>query len=903
MEILKKIFGDPNARVIRELQATVERINALEPEIKKLSDADLRGKTAEFRVRLEGGEPLDDLLPEAFAAAREAAWRTLGQRHYDVQLMGGLVLHRGNIAEMRTGEGKTLTATLAVYANALAGKGVHVVTVNDYLGRRDAVWMGQVYHALGLSVGTIQHETAYLYDPDYKVSEEKKEEGTGIHEGSPEDRRRDTTGAFRVEYAFLRPVTRKEAYAADITYGTNNEFGFDYLRDNMAPSMEDTVMRELHYAVVDEVDSILIDEARTPLIISAPAEESTDLYYRFADLVRSLDAAADYEVDEKMHAATFTMAGQEKVAKILGEDPWATTNISFVHHLEQALKAETLYKRDRNYVVREGEVVIVDEFTGRLMFGRRYSEGLHQAIEAKEGVKIQRESRTMATITFQNLFRLYAKLAGMTGTAATEAEEFGKIYKLDVVTVPTAKPMVRRDQPDRVYKNEVGKFAAVAAEIKELHGRGQPVLVGTISIDKNERLSELLTREGIPHALLNAKNHEKEAEIIAQAGRKGAVTVATNMAGRGVDIILGGNPPDSEMSAEVRALGGLHVLGTERHESRRIDNQLRGRSGRQGDPGSSRFYVSLEDDLMRIFASPRIKTLMERLGLPEDMPIENRMVSKSLETAQHKVEGHNFDIRKHLLEYDDVLNRHRTVIYKQRREILEIASGAREGSNRDRILEMVEGEIDHLVAFYTSTEKGAVWDVREIAKVAGTIFPVPPNLAEEFEAYTKGETAYAEAEVRTKIIDRLIELARAAYSEVEKRIVDPDLMKKIEAALTLRAIDMLWVEHLEAMEHLRTGIGLRGYGQMDPLVEYKRDSFRMFQELQALIQKQVVTSIFRVGVAAQTAARVMPRNIQLQAPAKESGGGGAAGKSADKVGRNDPCPCGSGKKYKKCHGA
>ncbi|OGL73477.1 preprotein translocase subunit SecA [Candidatus Uhrbacteria bacterium RIFCSPHIGHO2_12_FULL_57_11] len=903
MEILKKIFGDPNARVIRELQATVERINALEPEIKKLSDADLRGKTAEFRVRLEGGEPLDDLLPEAFAAAREAAWRTLGQRHYDVQLMGGLVLHRGNIAEMRTGEGKTLTATLAVYANALAGKGVHVVTVNDYLGRRDAVWMGQVYHALGLSVGTIQHETAYLYDPDYKVSEEKKEEGTGIHEGSPEDRRRDTTGAFRVEYAFLRPVTRKEAYAADITYGTNNEFGFDYLRDNMAPSMEDTVMRELHYAVVDEVDSILIDEARTPLIISAPAEESTDLYYRFADLVRSLDAAADYEVDEKMHAATFTMAGQEKVAKILGEDPWATTNISFVHHLEQALKAETLYKRDRNYVVREGEVVIVDEFTGRLMFGRRYSEGLHQAIEAKEGAKIQRESRTMATITFQNLFRLYAKLAGMTGTAATEAEEFGKIYKLDVVTVPTAKPMVRRDQPDRVYKNEVGKFAAVAAEIKELHGRGQPVLVGTISIDKNERLSELLTREGIPHALLNAKNHEKEAEIIAQAGRKGAVTVATNMAGRGVDIILGGNPPDSEMSAEVRALGGLHVLGTERHESRRIDNQLRGRSGRQGDPGSSRFYVSLEDDLMRIFASPRIKTLMERLGLPEDMPIENRMVSKSLETAQHKVEGHNFDIRKHLLEYDDVLNRHRTVIYKQRREILEIASGAREGSNRDRILEMVEGEIDHLVAFYTSTEKGAVWDVREIAKVAGTIFPVPPNLAEEFEAYTKGETAYAEAEVRTKIIDRLIELARAAYSEVEKRIVDPDLMKKIEAALTLRAIDMLWVEHLEAMEHLRTGIGLRGYGQMDPLVEYKRDSFRMFQELQALIQKQVVTSIFRVGVAAQTAARVMPRNIQLQAPAKESGGGGAAGKSADKVGRNDPCPCGSGKKYKKCHGA
>src|SRR3989344_1938932 len=902
MEILKKIFGDPNARVIRELQATVERINALEPEIKKLSDAQVRGKPAEFRVRREGGEPLDDLLPEAFAAAREAAWRTLGQRHYDVQLMGGLVLHRGNIAEMRTGEGKTLTATLAVYANALAGKGVHVVTVNDYLGRRDAVWMGQVYHALGLSVGTIQHETAYLYDPDYKVSEEKKEEGTGIHEGSPEDRRRDTTGAFRVEYAFLCPVSRKEAYAAAITYGTNNEFGFDYLRDNMAPSMEDTVMRELHYAVVDEVDSILIDEARTPLIISAPAEESTDLYYRFAALVRSLDAAAGCEVDEKRHAATFTMAGQEKVAKILGEDPWATTNISFVHHLEQALKSETLYKRDRNYVVREGEVVIVDEFTGRLMFGRRYSEGLHQAIEAKEGAKIQRESRTMATITFQNLFRLYAKLAGMTGTAATEAEEFGKIYKLDVVTVPTANPMVRRDQPDRVYKNEVGKFAAVAAEIKELHGRGQPVLVGTISIDKNERLSELLTREGIPHALLNAKNHEKEAEIIAQAGRKGAVTVATNMAGRGVDIILGGNPPDSEMSAEVRALGGLHVLGTERHESRRIDNQLRGRSGRQGDPGSSRFYVSLEDDLMRIFASPRIKTLMERLGLPEDMPIENRMVSKSLETAQHKVEGHNFDIRKHLLEYDDVLNRHRTVIYKQRREILEIASGAREGSNRDRILEMVEGEIDHLVAFYTSTEKGAVWDVREIAKVAGTIFPVPPNLAEEFEAYTKGETAYAEAEVRTKIIDRLIELARAAYSEVEKRIVDPDLMKKIEAALTLRAIDMLWVEHLEAMEHLRTGIGLRGYGQMDPLVEYKRDSFRMFQELQALIQKQVVMTVFRVGVAAQTAARVMPRNMKLQAPAKESGGGGA-GRSSEKVGRNDPCPCGSGKKYKKCHGA
>ncbi|TAL20193.1 preprotein translocase subunit SecA [Patescibacteria group bacterium] len=916
MSFLKKIFGDPNARILAELGRAVEEINLLESAYRAKSDAELRETTATLRARLAAGEPLDTLLPDAFAAAREASRRTLGQRHYDVQLLGAIVLHRGQIAEMRTGEGKTLTATAAVYLNALTGKGVHVVTVNDYLARRDAVWMGQIYHALGLTVGTIQHETAYRYDPDYQVepretatATETEMEASGVHEGTPEDEERDTRGAYRVEMSFLRPISRQEAYAADITYGTNNEFGFDYLRDNMVGELEQMVQRPLEYAIVDEVDSILIDEARTPLIISAPAEDSTDQYYRFAELVRQLRPEEHFTVDEKMRSAFFTEAGQDAVTQLLGFDPWAQSDLATVHHLEQALRAEALFKRDKEYVVREGEIVIVDEFTGRLMFGRRYSEGLHQAIEAKEGVKIQRESRTLATVTFQNYFRLYKKLAGMTGTAATEAEEFGKIYKLEVVQIQPNKPSRRTDSTDMVYKNEKAKYQAVVAEVKARHERGQPVLIGTISIEKNEILSQLLEREGVPHALLNAKNHEREAETIAQAGRKGAVTVATNMAGRGVDIILGGNPPDALEAEAVKAAGGLHIIGTERHEARRIDNQLRGRSGRQGDPGSSQFFLSLEDDLMRIFASDRVKRMMETLRIPEEVPIESKMVGRLIESAQRKVEGHNFDIRKHLLEYDDVLNKHREAIYRRRREILDVAAGRRAGKTaRAMILEMVEEEIERLVHLHTSEERGARWDLAEIYNVAATIFPLP---AEARTAIAPPERQpgdkLADVKTRTAIIEQLAGLARTAYEGLEKRISNPELMREIEKSILLRSIDGLWIEHLDAMEHLRTGIGLRGYGQRDPLVEYKREAYRMFQELLQLIAKQIVFSIYRVGVAAEAAPQFMrQQNVQLSAPAKEGDAGAAmethaAGKH-QKIGRNDPCPCGSGKKFKKCHG-
>jgi preprotein translocase subunit SecA len=909
MSFLKKIFGDPNAKAIAEMQPLVDRVNELEAETKKLSNEDIRDLSKKFRDRLQKGESLDDILPEAFAAAREASRRTTGMRHFDVQLLGGIVLHRGGIAEMRTGEGKTLVATLPLYLNALSGKGAHLVTVNDYLARRDAVWMGQIYHALGLSVGVIQHMSAYVYDPHYRTG--SAEENAAVHEDTPEDEERDRSGSFRVETSFLRPVSRQEAYNADITYGTNNEFGFDYLRDNMVQSLGDMVERDLNFAIVDEVDSILIDEARTPLIISAPAEESTDLYYRFAELVRRLDPQTDYTVDEKLRAAVYTEAGQEKIAKLLNSDPWASSDLRAVHHLEQALRAETLYKLDKEYVVREGEVIIVDEFTGRLMFGRRYSEGLHQAIEAKEGVKIQRESMTLATVTFQNYFRLYKKIAGMTGTAATEAEEFGKIYKLEVTSVPTNQPNQRRDSIDLVYKTERGKQRAAVADIKTRHEKGQPVLVGTISIEKNEILSRLLEQEGIPHEVLNAKNHAREAEIIAQAGRPGAVTVATNMAGRGVDIVLGGNPPDSENALRVKSLGGLHVIGTERHESRRIDNQLRGRCGRQGDPGSSQFFVSLEDDLMRIFAADRVSRVMETLRLPEDTPLESGMVTKLIESAQKKVEGHNFDIRKHLLEYDDVLNKHREAIYRRRREILEIGEGRRtDKSLREMILLMIEDEIEKLVRLHTSEEKGATWDIKEIYNVAEAIFPLPAGSREAVTTLPNKTGDRLEiAKIRTQVIEQLVGLSVAAYNGLEQRIGDRVLMRQIEKSLLLRSIDSLWIEHLDAMEHLRTGIGLRGYGQRDPLVEYKRDAYRMYQELVALIAKQVVYTIYRVGVAAESARSVMrSEGVRLQAPAKEGDSGAAleiehSGEHHHKIGRNDPCPCGSGKKYKKCHGA
>jgi len=912
MEILKKIFGDPNAKVINGLKPIVEAVNALEPKYQALDDAALKGVTADLKARLAKGEKLDDILPDAFAAVREASWRTLKMRHFDVQVMGGIVLHRGGIAEMRTGEGKTLVATLPAYLNALAGDGVHLVTVNDYLARRDAVWMGQVYHALGLSVGVIQHMTAFVYDPHYRSG--SADETSAVHEETSEDEERDTTGAYKVEMSFLRPVSRKEAYAADITYGTNNEYGFDYLRDNMVQNLGEMVQRRLNYAIVDEVDSILIDEARTPLIISAPAEESTDMYYRFAELVRRL-APEDYAIDEKMRATMFTEAGQEKVSKLLNADPWATSDLRAVHHLEQALRAETLFRLDKEYVVREGEVVIVDEFTGRMMAGRRYSEGLHQAIEAKEGLKIQRESMTMATVTFQNYFRLYAKLAGMTGTAATEAEEFGSIYKLEVTSMPTNKDNQRKDSIDLVYKTELGKYRAAVLDIKERSSKGQPVLVGTISIEKNEILSHMMEQEGIPHEILNAKNHAREAEIIAQAGRKGAVTVATNMAGRGVDIILGGNPPDIKVSDEVKALGGLHVMGTERHESRRIDNQLRGRCGRQGDPGSSQFYLSLEDDLMRIFASERVTKIMEVLKMPEDMPIDSKMVGKLIESAQKKVEGHNFDIRKHLLEYDDVLNKHREAVYRRRREVIDIAAfEKRDKTLRAMILELVEDELERVVRIHTSEEKGATWDIQEIYNVANAIFPLPPGARESAKAIEqKTGDRLAVATVRSQIIEELVKCSVEAYDDLEKRIVDMHLMHEIEKSILLRSIDGLWIEHLDAMDHMRQGINLRGYGQRDPLVEYKREAYRMYQEFNAVVAKQVVYSIYRVGVAAQN-SRPMMRvdNVQLTAPAKEGDEGTSMEIESEgahqKVGRNDPCPCGAtgpdGRsiKYKRCHG-
>ena len=907
MSIITKIFGDPNIGAVNKFRPNIEKINALEPEVLKLSDDELRAKTSEFRKRLEEGAKLDDLLPEAFACVREAGKRTLHQRHYDVQLIGGMVLHTGAVAEMRTGEGKTLVATAPLYLNALPGRGVHLVTVNDYLARRDAVWMGQVYHALGLAVGVINHETSYIYDPHFEAKEAPAIDANAAIV-SPQ------ASMFKIEYSNLRPCTRQEAYRADITYGTNNEFGFDFLRDNMATRPEDKSQRAPYFAVVDEVDSILIDEARTPLIISAPAEEATQAYYEYANIVKRLEAEKDYVVDEKMHSATFTDDGISKVSQGLNRDPWKENDFKTVFHLDASLKAFTLYKLDRNYVVREGEVVIVDEFTGRMMNGRRYSEGLHQAIEAKEGVKIQRESQTLATITFQNLFRMYPKLAGMTGTASTEAEEFHKIYKLEVVTVPTNKPAIRKDQQDRIYKNEHAKFTAVVKEIKERIAKGQPVLLGTISIEKNEVLSELLSKEGVMHNILNAKNHEKEAEFIAQAGRPGAVTLATNMAGRGVDIILGGNPPDAAMSEKVRAAGGLHVIGTERHESRRIDNQLRGRAGRQGDPGSSQFFVSLDDDLMRIFATDRVKGMLEKLGLPDDVPIENGMVSKAIESAQSKVEGHHFDIRKHLLEYDDVLNKHREAVYRRRDEILQ------KDDQEPLVLAMVDREIERIVQAQTAGEDRKTWSVKAITENILTIFPLPSDAEAKLEACLKpgGGDRLADAEIRTAMIDYLSGVAREARVGLKTRFADPVMLQKIERGILLRAIDTIWVEHLDSMDHLRAGINLRGYGQRDPLVEYKREAFRMFNELLAMIDRQVVYTVYKIGFAAQAqeAQSLMTRRgLTVSAPAKTSddlraGEGTEDAKAAatsiesgEKLGRNDPCYCGSGKKYKKCHGA
>jgi len=833
LKMFNKIFN-ANQREIERLNKIVTKINQLEPEFSALTDDQIRDKTGVFQQRLANGAVLDSLLPEAFAVVREAAKRTLGQRHFDVQLMGGIVLHEGRIAEMKTGEGKTLVATLPVYLNALTGKGVHVVTVNDYLAKRDAEWMGQVYRFLGLSVGVIVHGLDF--------------------------------------------AERAAAYQCDVTYGTNNEFGFDYLRDNMVTSPSLIVQRELNYAIVDEVDSILIDEARTPLIISGAAEDSTEHYHQFARIVPKLTPEEDYTVDEKARSVAMTEAGVAKVERMLGIDNlFDDRNFALNHYLIQALKAYTLFRRDRDYVVKDGEVIIVDEFTGRLMPGRRYSDGLHQAIEAKENVKVAEETQTLASITFQNYFRMYQKLAGMTGTAMTEEAEFRRIYGMDVVAIPTNRPMIRIDYPDLVYKTSAAKFKAVVEEIVQRHQTGQPVLVGTISIEKSEMLSRMLHQRGIPHEVLNAKNHEREAEIIKNAGQRGAVTIATNMAGRGTDIMLGEG---------VKELGGLHVIGTERHESRRIDNQLRGRSGRQGDPGSSRFYVSLEDDLMRLFGGERIQQLMERLGWKDDEPIENAQITKAIENAQKRVENLNFERRKQVLEYDDVMNQQREVIYNQRRAVLL-------GDNIQEVIHTIfQNACKHIVAEYVDPKLASEeWDLA--------------GLAARYEDLTRKPLPLTAAQLQKmqpeQIAEELAKAAMAAYAEREQ-LYGAEIMRRIEHLVLLQTIDKKWMEHLRAMDDLREGIGLRAYGQQNPLTEYKFEAYEMFNAMVRSIQEDCVKLLFRVQIAdpheAETRADERLRHISTNRDAQTT----PQPRTVTKIGRNDPCPCGSGKKYKKCCG-
>ena len=876
-------FLDSNEKELKKLAPMVEKINSLESEMKKLGDDEFPAKTASFRERLAGGETLDDLLPEAFALAREAIRRVIGERAFDVQLMAAITLHQGKIAEQKTGEGKTLSAAIAAYLNGLAGKGVHIVTVNDYLARRDTGWYGRALHFAGLSLGCIIHEQAFLLDLDYEDKTQTDE---------------------RLRH--LRPAKRKEAYKADITYGTNNEFGFDYLRDNMVHSLEEMVQGGHHYAIVDEVDSILIDEARTPLIISAPDTEPTQKYYQFAKLIDWLSPDTDYLIDEKLKTANLTEHGLRKVEKRLGIDNLYEKDFDTIHHIENALKARTLYLRDRDYVVKDGQVVIVDEFTGRLMFGRRWSEGLHQAVEAKEGVKIQQESITLATISFQNYFRMYQKLAGMTGTAATEAEEFNKIYDLEVVIIPTNLPMIRIDHPDVVYKTIRAKYAAVVKEIEECFQRGQPVLVGTTSIERNEIIAKFLKKKGIPHNVLNAKHHQKEARIIAEAGKKKAVTVATNMAGRGVDIVLGGSKEGRKLEEwqkehdEVIKLGGLHVIGTERHESRRIDNQLRGRSGRQGDPGSSRFFIALEDDIMRLFGGEQVARLMEMLKIPEDQPIEHKMVSKAIEQAQVKVEGFNFDMRKRVVEYDDVMNKQREIIYGKRRQVLEMEK--KEGL-KEEILTKIKAEIADLVAMYAP---GGFEKIEDEQIVAGfcEILPLDSNSQGRLKAQLK------KLAIQEKIVDLLTKMIIDAYETREKQVSTP-VMRQIERLTYLRTIDRLWIDHLDAMDDLREGISLRGYGQQDPLVEYKKEAFASFERLMRAIDYEVVRRIFRIQPASFAGVAQPPTIIpqRFQTNIDQQDGIGLTPRPPQikpvisgkkKIGRNDPCPCGSGKKYKKC---
>lgn len=814
MSLYSKIFGDESSKFIKEIDGLVKKTNALEAVVSKLADGDFPKKTEELKGRLRGGEILDDILPEAFALVREAARRNLKERHYDVQLIGGIALHKGKIAEMRTGEGKTLVAVLPAYLNALSGEGVHIVTVNDYLSRIGAVLMGQVYDFLGLSVGVINSQNvSYLYDATHKE----------------EDKERDAIGEFKVVYDFLKPCTRKEAYMADVTYGTNHEFGFDYLRDNLVTRVEDLVQREHNYAIVDEVDSILIDEARTPLIISSQAGDSEDFYTKFDKIAKQLKRDVDYEVDEKFKAISLTDAGITKAEQLLGiQNIYTEKGIKYVHHLETAVKAQAIFERDRDYVVKEGEVVIVDPFTGRLQPGRRWSEGIHQAIEAKEGVKIEKETRSSGSITFQNYFRFYKKLSGMTGTAATSAEEFLKVYGLDVIVIPTNRPVIRVDHSDLIFQTEKGKFQAIAKKVKELNAKGQPVLIGTISIEKNELLSMYLKQEGVQHTILNAKNHEKEGEIIAQAGKRGAVTIATNMAGRGIDIKLGGNPLVKEEYEFVKSVGGLFVLGTERHEARRIDNQLRGRSGRQGDPGETIFYVSLEDDLMRVFGSERIKTMMGRFGIPDDMPIENRFINKTLEGAQAKIEGFHFDARKNTLEYDDVMNHQRKIIYER----------------RQKMLRADKTEIESILKSITDGKEGGEAMVEEKRKKLGD----------------------------------------EAFFETVRRIA-------------FYVNDTLWMEHLEAMDYLRSSVNLRAYGQREPIVEYKKDGLMMFREMEEAFKEQVFSLINNINtenVVKSKEEENGPKQILITNQEEQKEFSDTKNVKAElNIGRNDPCPCGA----------
>ncbi len=887
-------FLDANEKELNSMRPIIGKINTAEAGVIKMKDAQFAEKTAEFRQRLAAGETLDDLLVEGFALVREAAKRIIGERHFDVQLMAALTLHRGAVAEQKTGEGKTLSSVPALYLNALTGKGVHLVTVNDYLARRDAGWMGPVFHMLGLTVSAMIHDQSFLYDPQFVDQ---------------------SVTDWRLRH--LKPISRKEAYLADVTYGINSEYGFDYLRDNMVSDSTQMTQRGFHYAIVDEVDSVLIDEARTPHIISAPDTEPTQKYYEYAKLVEQLAPQKDFLVDEKLHTAHLTEEGILKVEKLLGVENLYEKDFATVHHIEAALKAKTLFHKDKEYVVKDGQVVIVDEFTGRLLAGRRFSEGLHQAIEAKEGAPIQQESRTLATVSLQNYFRMYEKLAGMTGTAATEAEEFHKIYKLDVVVIPTNKKMIRQDLADLVYKTAKAKFNAVADEIGKLSEKGQPVLVGTTSIEKNEMLSALLWKKGITHQMLNAKNHEKEASIISEAGKKGAVTVATNMAGRGVDIILGGSQPNkSQLSKsefekamkdwqknhdEVLALDGLFVLGTERHESRRIDNQLRGRAGRQGDPGTSRFFVGLDDDIMRLFGGEQVANLMNIFKLPDDVPLEHAMVSRAIQQAQVKVEGFHFDSRKHLVEYDDVLNKQREIIYGLRRQIVT-------GENlKDLILEKLSGQIANLVNLYaaegfTSSEK------EKILAEFVTIIPFDPNSQKQLLGQLE------QLKNADEVSSFLLKIVKDIYQQKEKG-VGSEVMRQIEKWVALSVVDNLWMDHLDAIDDLREGIGLRGYGQLDPLVEYKNEAFSMFERLIAGIDYEIAHRIFKVQVQlspdqlkalqqeqqtaiSKEALRERQRSPNVSNPPNPPN---PSNSSSNKLGRNDPCWCGSGKKWKKCH--